>query len=653
MNRVFICLLFLSSFAFAQTSEYEHWLSNEGFYLLTADQKAKFRALPEPQKGAYIDNLWASMDPDALTPENEFKIEYEKRFEYAKKHYGIPSDRAKIYLLLGAPNGVESHPNSDKYYPLEIWSYYSLGIRGLPPSLDIIFFKRWGTGDYRLYSPIFDGFKALVPGNVDVSNPRMQAQLRSIYDPTVLQAAQQITTGAGPNESEIIRSQLEAPDAMTRFIVHQKQRPNVETTIVYQGFNADVYAYSYPQENGIYRTSVAIAISPKYLTFEKDEEAGIYRGRVDLTGKILDDKGNEILRINDSPAMQLNSADFEKAKGFFFSYLFDSYLLPGKYRLDCLFRDFASNAAGKLEKGFEVKAVGDDLDLLPLLLSYKTAPASQVAPFGYNFLQYFPKENESFNSGQQMILYTALMNPKRIKLQGLWQMQVSIKKSGADVLSLNEDIPISSTSDVTLSRRVPLENLAPGDYLVTLKVSQGDKTFVSESPMKITTEPEVLGRMRVTASSNNGPENYHANIALQHLFRGELDDAARHVRIALDFAPTSYAARSLSARIQKAKGDTAGAIATYDKLLAESPADSEGFFLVGKWSLDSQNWKKASDSLKKAMDLGYYNTELLNDLAKAEMQLGNKAGAVDYWQKSLALNSNQPDIQKQVSTYKQ
>jgi GWxTD domain-containing protein len=653
MKRLFICLLLLSSFALAQSSEWERWLSNEGFYLLNSEQKTKFRALPDPQKAAYIEDLWAGMDPDPLTPANEFKVEYEKRFDYAKKHYGIPSDRAKIYLLLGAPNGVESHPNSDKYYPLEVWSYYSLGIRGLPPSLDLIFFKRWGTGDYRLYSPVFDGFKALVPGNLDVSNPRMQSQLRSLFDPTVLQAAESITTGAGPNESEIIRSQLEAPNAMSRYIVQQKQRPNVETTIVYQGFNADVYAYSYPQESGIYRTSIAIAISPKYLTFEKDEDAGIYRGRVDLTGKILDEKGNEVLRINDSPAMQMNAADFERAKGYFFSYLFDSYLLPGKYRLDCLFRDFASNAAGKLEKGFEVKPIGDDLDLLPLLLSYKAQPASQEAPFGYNFLQYFPKENESFNTGQQILLFTTLMNPKRIKLQGLWQLQISAKKNGAEVLSLNEDLPISSASDVNLSRRVPLENLAPGDYLLTLKISQAGKTYVSESPLKITSEPQVLGRMRVTASSNNGPDAFHANIALQHLLRGELDDAARHVRIALDFAPASYAARSLSARIQKAKGDTAGAIATYDKLLAESPGDSEGFFLVGKWSLELQNWQNASDSLKKAMELGYYNTELLNDLAKAEIQLGNKAQAVDYWRKSLALNSNQPDIQKQISTYKQ
>ena len=56
--------------------------------------------------------------------------------------------------------------------------------------------------------------------------------------------------------------------------------------------------------------------------------------------------------------------------------------------------------------------------------------------------------------------------------------------------------------------------------------------------------------------------------------------------------------------------------------------------------------------LKKAMALGYYTTELLNDLAQVQVQLGNTNEAIDYWQKSLALNSNQPDIQKQLSTYK-
>ncbi len=57
--------------------------------------------------------------------------------------------------------------------------------------------------------------------------------------------------------------------------------------------------------------------------------------------------------------------------------------------------------------------------------------------------------------------------------------------------------------------------------------------------------------------------------------------------------------------------------------------------------------------MKKALDTGYYTTEILNSLGKAEMQLGRTTEAVGYWEKSLALNSNQPEIQQEIATYKQ
>src|SRR5262249_40878813 len=192
-----------------------------------------------------------------------------ERYDYAKKHYGIPSDRAKIYILLGKPNSVDSYPNSDRYYPMELWSYYSLGVKNFPPSLDLIFFKPWGAGNYRLYSPLFDGLKALTPSQIDLSSPRAQAQLKAFFDASVVDAAQHISTGYDENASETVRAYLTDPGAITR--AYEKERPKVETTVVYQGFEAEISAYSVPYELGITRTSVVIAISPKYLTFEKDD----------------------------------------------------------------------------------------------------------------------------------------------------------------------------------------------------------------------------------------------------------------------------------------------------------------------------------------------------------------------------------------------
>ena len=648
--KLLFLLIFAYQLALADPTFYDNWLRYEGYYLLSDKDKEKFKELPDPEKEMYIRNLWAALDTDPLTPENEYKIEYEKRLEYVKKYFGIPSDRANVYLVLGAPTSVERHHNSDKYYPLELWSYYSLGVRGLPPSLELIFFKPNGAGNFRLYSPLFDGFKSLTPTQMNFDSPRAKAQMKAMFDSQIVEAAEHFSTGASSNESEEIRMRLSDPGALRKF--QTKQRPTVETTVVYQSFEADVHSYSVPFQDEAFRTSIAITIPPKYLTFEKDGEE--YRARIDLVGKIVDQKGHEIVRINDSPALKLNQVDFEKARSFFFTYQFDAYLMPGKYSLDCLYRDYVTNSAGKLEKNFDVKAPTGEIELLPLLLATKTVSTSSGNfPYVYDGQQYYPKENSTFSNGQVLVAFTSLLNPKKVNLDGIWKLTVSMTKGDQNVLELSEDLPLSSgKTEMSLARKVKLESLPPGSYVLTMKLTRGELTLTADAPVKIASDTEVLGRMRVQQGSTSPPESYHTNIALQLFYQGKLEEAAMHTRIALDFAPSSYPAKTLTARIDQAKGNTDAAIAAYEMLLTEGSSDSEGFFLVGKWSLEKQQWNKALANLKQAMTLGYYTAELLNCMAKAEIALGHANEAVGYMEKSLALNSNQPEIKQLLATYK-
>jgi len=650
--RSCLFLLLLVPGILSAQGKYELFLRNEGYYLLTPEEKEKFRALTDEQKELYIRNLWNSLDTNPVTPENEYQVEYMQRFDYAKKHYGIPSDRAKIYIMLGKPNSVESHSNDDKYYPLELWSYFSLGYPGLPPSLDIIFFKRYGAGDYRLYSPLFDGMKSLTPSNMDFESPRMQAQLKAYFDPQILEAATKMSTGSSPNESETIRMLLTAPDAIRKI---EKKRPTVETTIVYEGFEADITTYSVPDREGVYRTSIAIAVPPKYISFEKNEQE-VYQGRIDMIGSIVDEKKNEIIRINDSPALKMSETEFTKAQSYLFCYVFDTYLLPGKYTLNTLFRDYVSNRAGKLERTFEVKPEGNQLQMLPPLIAYKVvSDESGVKPFQYANLQFMPKENSTLSNDQWLFLYTKILNPAGESLDGSWDLKFGLKKDGQNALALSETVPISGAQgEINVMRKMKLQSLVPGAYSAFMQLSKpGGATLENETPLRIGATEEVLGRLRILAQSGNTPAAYHTNIALQFFLQNDYVNAARHARIASDLDPTAYAARSLMARIEKEKGNTENAIASYEKLVQESPSDSEGYYYIGKWALEQKQTEKASQMLKKALDLGLYSTDLLNNLASAELQLGNTQAAVDYWKKSLALDEKQPEIENLLSQHKQ
>jgi GWxTD domain-containing protein len=652
MKKLALVFVLLPLLLAAGDPKYDLWLQNEGYYLLTSQQKDKFKTMTDQEKELFIQNLWNGLDPDPVTPENEFQIDYMKRLDYVKKHYGIPSDRAKIYLLLGAPNEVQSHTNDQSLYPLELWGYYSLGIRGLPPSLNLIFFKPWGAGNYRLYSPLFDGMKALTPSQMDFQNPKMAAQLKAIFDPEVVDAAREISVGTDTNESEEIRAHLQSNTIVE---ILQANRPSVETTIVYQEFESDVFVYYVPARDGVYRTSIDIAVPPKYLTFEKNEEGDTYQGRVDLSGKITDAQGHEIVHISDNPAMRMPASDFLQAQAFTFSYLYDVYLLPGKYTLSLLFRDYASNKAGKVEKSFEVKAVTGETELLSPLISYKVVSSKlEEAPFCYDWKLYYPKENSTFNNGQTIIFRALLLNPKKVPLQGDWHLEMNLLKGTDSILQTSETFPIDTgTADVPIIRKLTLESIPVDSYVVNLKLSRGAVTYSADVPIKVGQNPEQLGRVRVMPTKPMAPADYHTNVATQYYYVGNGDETGHHARIALDFAPSSYTAKSLLVRAQKLKGDTAGAIAAYEKLIVEMPTDSEGYFLIAKWSMEKEDWKTAEDNFKKAITAGYYTTELLNDLGQAQLKLGNKAEAVATWKKSLALDNHQPEIEKQIATYNQ
>ena len=132
-----------------------------------------------------------------------------------------------------------------------------------------------------------------------------------------------------------------------------------------------------------------------------------------------------------------------------------------------------------------------------------------------------------------------------------------------------------------------------------MRISKAGVTLENESPLRIGTTEEVLGRLRILPQSVNPPGAYHTNIALQFFLQKDYVNAARHARIAVDLDPTSYAARSLIARIEKAKGNTDTAIASYEKLVQESPTDSEGYYYIGKWALEEKQTAKSITNVEE------------------------------------------------------
>jgi GWxTD domain-containing protein len=100
-------------------------------YIITNEERKAFLGLPDSDRPQFIEDFWKRRDPDPSTVENEFKIEYFKRLEKAKRLFigegrpGWLTDRGRIYILFGPPAQRSTTPMTGDAYGRcqEVWYY--------------------------------------------------------------------------------------------------------------------------------------------------------------------------------------------------------------------------------------------------------------------------------------------------------------------------------------------------------------------------------------------------------------------------------------------------------------------------------------------------------------------------------------------------
>ena len=146
---------------------YKDWLDKDVTYIITDEERKAFKKLAtDDERERFIEEFWRRRDPDPDTDENEFKEEYYERIAYANEHFasGIPgwkTDRGRIWIMYGKPDGTETHPMGGMYdrpsyegggststYPFETWFYRYLA--GVGSGIEIEFVDPTGSGEYRI-----------------------------------------------------------------------------------------------------------------------------------------------------------------------------------------------------------------------------------------------------------------------------------------------------------------------------------------------------------------------------------------------------------------------------------------------------------------------------------------------------------------------
>jgi GWxTD domain-containing protein len=150
------------------------WLREEVTYIISKVERETFLSLAtEAERDAFIEVFWRKRDKNPATFENEYKAEHYERLAYANEFFGRDTfrpgwqtDRGRYYILLGKPNTRRPLEATDAIYPSELWFFNDPELKyvGLPPFFHLLFFRRQGSGELKLYSPLTDGPQALLTG---------------------------------------------------------------------------------------------------------------------------------------------------------------------------------------------------------------------------------------------------------------------------------------------------------------------------------------------------------------------------------------------------------------------------------------------------------------------------------------------------------
>jgi GWxTD domain-containing protein len=475
---------------------FEKWLSEDVAYIITDEERKAYKKLAtDEEREQFIEAFWRRRDPDPDTEANEYLEEHYERVAYANQHFasGIPgwkSDRGRIYIMYGAPHERETHPTGGMYdrpsyhgggstttYPFEVWFYRYLP--GIGSGIEIEFVDPTGTGEYRI---------ARNPDEKDAMLNIPGAGLTLMEQLGLASKADRVGNmgafgygGPGGRSSD---------SPFDRLILYTDlQKPPQVNSVLEQSLLAtvgsgaeDTSTLDVSTQVSFYRasddrvmTALTIQTDNNDLTFK--DVGGMQEARVSIYGRVTSVTSRRITSFEDPVVTHATVDELTSKRDQKSAYQRVLPLAPGVYKVDLLVRDVNSGAQQVKSVGFEVpKFAPDKLATSTLVLAVKLQALNDQLPGMFSIGPYkvLPNVAGVYRQGQDVGIYLQVYNAgiDQTTLRPSVDVEYVLTKDGKELLKQAEDWRGLSDGGqrLTLARLLPTQNLAPGEYEVTVRV---------------------------------------------------------------------------------------------------------------------------------------------------------------------------------------
>ena len=481
---------------------YRRWLSEDVAYIITDDERTAFKRLStDDEREQFIEQFWLRRDPTPDSAENEFKEEHYRRIAYANERYasGIPgwkADRGRIYIMFGPPDEIESHPSGGTYerppeegggttstFPFEKWRYR--WIEGIGTDIIIEFVDPTMTGEYRMTMDPSEKDALLMVPNAGLT---LMEQMGLSSKADRFNRTDGTRLGQAFGGTPMRMNQFERLEQFAKLqkppqVKFKDLEAAVTSKITFNILPMKVRADYFPLTGNSIQTNITLQFENKDLNFQSKE--GLQKAVVNIYGRITTMSRRVVTIFEDTVTVDAPEALLEQLSKRASIYQKSVPLAPGMYRLNVVAKDVIGGNMNNYEMALQIphfdeeKLMGSTLVLADLIEKVPTRSIG-TGQFVIGSSKVRPRLSESFKQDEKLGIYFTVYNfsadEQTQKPNGTIVYEVVKNGSNEKIFEFTEDVsnlPGASPQQVTVEKLLPLQNLAPGEY--TLKIRVLDK----------------------------------------------------------------------------------------------------------------------------------------------------------------------------------
>jgi len=654
--------------------KYREFLKLTSYIILSEEKNVFLQLTINRDRDIFMETFWRQRDPTPGTPDNEYREEHIKRFAYANKFYGRGTpregwvtDMGRFHIILGEPVSKERWEGTQGIVPVQAWYYYGDAEKGLPPHFAIVFFKRGGAGEWRLYDHFSDGPAKLLEYRSDLEFTDFEGLYERIRElgHTLCLVSHSMIPGdipynfqPSPMNNIIMANILDSPK--------EDINPTYATHFLdYRGMVSTEYLTNYIESNAhvalIQDPDLGInflhfSLAPETISMDYYEPRDQYycNFKLDVSLRVGDFIIYQYTRDfpfyfspDDLPKIRANGVAVE-----------DSFpLIPGDYKLIILLQ----NSVGKEFTTFESNIHNPEETGAPridgLLLGYRfqSYQTNLHIPFKVQASKLFIDPKKTFASSDSLSFFFNVAN----MTQGLWEKG----KVRVSIVGMKPNDPSKRSYELILSQflfhrilfitqTIPANELPPDYYQMDLALIDESGEVIDEqreefmiSPIQAVSHPVAHSK----AFSLNNRFLYFYMLAQQHERVGNQEQAEASFEKAYNLNPGYNKGILAYANFLFNVNKFTKSLELIENIREDENLKFEYHLTKGKAYMGLERFNEAIESFLEGNKIYNSNIGLLNSLGFCYYKKGDTKEALEVLKASLQLNPKQENTKRLVA----